>query len=63
MDVQVILTILRQITLALLGAAVAKGVIAGDLVEPIAAGVVAIVTAAWGILAKKKDRAIVKAVE
>jgi len=63
MNVQVVLTIVRQILIAIMGAAVAKGLIGGELVEPIVAGVLAIATAVWGILAKKKDQAVIKAIE
>ena len=63
MNVQVILTIVRQILIALLGAAVAKGLIGGELVEPIVAGVLAIATAVWGIVSKKKDQAVIKEVK
>lgn len=63
MNIQVVFTILRQILIALLGAAVAKGLIGGELVEPIVAGVLAIGTAIWGIVAKKKDQAVIKAIE
>ncbi len=63
MNIQVVFTILRQILIALLGAAVAKGLIGGELVEPIVAGVLAIGTAIWGIYAKKKDQAVIKAIE
>jgi hypothetical protein len=63
MNIQVVFTIMRQVLIALMGAAVAKGLIGGELVEPIVAGVLAIATAVWGIYAKKKDQAVIKAIE
>lgn len=63
MNIEIVKTIVRQILIALLSAAVAKGFIEGDMIEPIVAGVLAIGTAIWGIYAKKKDQAVIKSNE
>lgn len=62
MDMQVFLTIIRQIALAVGAALVTKGVVDETTLQAIVGGLVAVVSVVWGIVAKSKDQAIIKAV-
>jgi hypothetical protein len=61
MNLQVLLTILRQILLALGTYLTTAGLIEGSVVEPITGGVLAAISAIWGIYAKQKDQDTIKA--
>lgn len=61
MNFELFKTIFRQILIALGTYLTTAGVIDQSLVEPIIGGLIAISAAVWGLLAKKKDQAIIKA--
>jgi len=61
MNFELFKTILRQILIALGTYLTTAGVIEQSLVEPIIGGIIAVAAAVWGLMAKKKDQAIIKA--
>lgn len=61
MDMQVFLTIIRQIALAVGAALVTKGFVDETTLQAIVGGLVAVVSVVWGIVAKSKDQAVIKA--